>query len=550
MNNCEGYSVDQDPAPMLIVLPIEDAAKEYSKERFRPMLLLSPQLKQHIKGKADKKDKLGTIYVGLKSCNVYFGYAGSPITLASRAIRYVFNSEVDKFPSWSGREAAPGDLAEERTRTFWNRKIWEDSTPTVRGGNIWRAWEKSLQHRYYVPCPHCGVYQVLLWPQVKYPADNHDADAIKNQRLAWYECSHCKQKITDLHKPRMNAKGVWLAEGHQQIDTDGNITGEKPKSRHWGFHINCLYSPWLTFSEVAAKFISSKDDVEKLQNFINSWLGEPWEERVQSTSPDVLVEHMHNYAPGVVPDEAFVLTAGVDVQAHQLYYVIRAWGAHETSWLIREGFCEDFVTMEEIVGNTQYPCESHGRDPMGVTLAAIDTGHRTAEVYDFCRLRPWTMAVKGRGARQITAPFSAGFIDKFPGTNRPIAGGLTLYSLNVDIYKGKIHHLLKHGYGEPGYWHLHRETSTEYRKQFAAEHQVQRRMPNGGIKYEWRLVTNGAANHFLDCEVYSVAAADKLGIKFRKGPVRMARPQEEKAKPEPKQNAWVGDRGNNWGKRH
>lgn len=47
--------------------------------------------------------------------------------------------------------------------------------------------------------------------------------------------------------------------------------------RKVAFWMNTLYSPFVRFSEVVKEFLKSKDDPEQLQNFVNSWLAEPWE---------------------------------------------------------------------------------------------------------------------------------------------------------------------------------------------------------------------------------------------------------------------------------
>ena len=73
--------------------------------------------------------------------------------------------EVDGYPS--GGAGVEGDqiaLGIKRSETFWNRKIALGSTPTVKGtSRIEKAYEESDQRRYYVPCPHCGEFQVLEW---------------------------------------------------------------------------------------------------------------------------------------------------------------------------------------------------------------------------------------------------------------------------------------------------------------------------------------------------------------------------------------------------
>jgi phage terminase large subunit GpA-like protein len=99
--------------------------------------------------------------------------------------------EIDKYPRLSGREADPIKLASERQKTYWNKKTVKVSTPTTREGYIFREFEKSSKHRYYVPCPHCGKEQLLLFGGIKWPKKERNPDRIKTERLAWYECFEC-----------------------------------------------------------------------------------------------------------------------------------------------------------------------------------------------------------------------------------------------------------------------------------------------------------------------------------------------------------------------
>ncbi|CAI3958882.1 phage terminase large subunit family protein, partial [Commensalibacter papalotli (ex Botero et al. 2024)] len=43
-------------------------------------------------------------------------------------------------------------------------KIVSGSTPTIKGlSRIEKLYQEGDQRRFYVPCPHCGGYQVLEW---------------------------------------------------------------------------------------------------------------------------------------------------------------------------------------------------------------------------------------------------------------------------------------------------------------------------------------------------------------------------------------------------
>ena len=59
--------------------------------------------------------------------------------------------------------------------------------------------------------------------------------------------------------------------------------------------MNTLYSPFVRFSEVVNEFLDSKDDPEKLQNFVNSWLAEPWEDTKLKTNADLVTERQTEY---------------------------------------------------------------------------------------------------------------------------------------------------------------------------------------------------------------------------------------------------------------
>jgi len=77
-------------------------------------------------------------------------------------------------------EGDPVDLAIRRTGTFENRQIAMVSTPTIADvSRIEEVYHESDQRKYYVPCPHYGILQVLRWAQVKWPE--------RTPAEAWYE---------------------------------------------------------------------------------------------------------------------------------------------------------------------------------------------------------------------------------------------------------------------------------------------------------------------------------------------------------------------------
>ena len=500
MFNMVGYAVAQDPGPMLLVMPREDDAKSISSRRIIPMLFISPDLRSHLTSNSDDITKME---ISLDRMTIFLSGANSPAGLAQRPIRYLFLDETDKYPAFAGKESDPIKLATERTRTFWNRKIVKCSTPTTEEGYIFREYERTDMRKFYVPCPFCGKAQVLSWPQVKWPEGVRDPEEVKAGRLAWYECIKCKGRITDGMKQKILTKGEWISENQQ--------SGKR--STRAGFWINAIYSPWLSFSEIAAEWLNSYQRPELLMNFVNSWLAEPWREVIGRTRPDEIKALARSYSAGTVPEGVLVLTGGVDVQKDHFYVVIRGWGYLQESWLILAARLESWDDVVQVMFRTSYQPENTNLGALPVRVTCIDTGYRTSEVYEVCReWRDITRPIKGRD--QLGGiPFRVTNLDKFPDGS-VLPGGLQLWNLDTTYFKDKVMRLIKNtAVDAPGGWHIHQNPSEDYVKQLCGEAKVLvRDTKKRRFREEWRPVTTHAASHLFDAEVYATAGAEMLRV--------------------------------------
>jgi len=540
MFNMLGFIIDQDPGPTLVVLPRESDAKSVSCNRVLPMIQSSYVLRQHLPRLSDDITRLE---YHLERMILYFAGSNSPADLASRPIRYLFLDEIDKYPKFSGREADPIKLASERQKTFWNKKTVKVSTPTTRDGYIFREYEKSDRSRFYVPCPHCGKYQVLVFNQIKWPKSEKSTERIKNERLAWYECYHCNKHIKDYHKNKILLRGKWVPED-AELDDDGSVSGNIIRSKHRGFWINSLYSPWLTWSDIASEFLKSKDYIELLMNFVNSWLAEVWEEKIEETTVDKIRVLSREYDQGIVPDDVIVLTAGVDVQKDHFYYVIRGWGYYEESWLIRADRVEYWEDIADVLFKTEYK-RLLSNETLPVYMSCIDSGYRTDEVYRFCR--QWsdrTKAIKGQEELAGGRFYRASKIDINSRTGSVIKSGLVLWNLNVSQYKDKINRLI--ATRDPHKWHIFRNPTDEYLNQFTSEHKVLVRNRNTGrAKEVWQKKKTAMANHYLDAEVYAVAAADIIrALNIRKD--ESVRVHQQIVSQDTSRGNWIKKREGSW----
>ena len=500
-----GWAVSQDPGSAMVVYPTEDIARGVSKLRIQPLFESSPTVSErHIRNEST------TLEIHFWGGYICLSGANSPSSLASRPIRYLWLDEVDKYPPYLGEEADPISLARERTKTYTNRKVVQCSTPTVEKGAIYQSYlSADVRYAYHVPCPYCGYMQPFTMSGIKFPEQiredmrNAKGDPEKLREVAqrarassWYECSRCGEAITDSQKMSMLLKGQWVP--------DRDV--ERP--RHVAFHLNSIYAPALTFGDVAAEFIQAKDFPDRLRNFINSWLGEPWRENNIEIAVSEVMRHETQIPRGQVPREAWFLTGGVDVQKDYMVWEVRAWGRGATSWLVDCGRAETWDTITSIMDRGIWRTDDSR--VFHVRLCLVDAGFRTDEVYEFCSKRPDLYLPCKGSSRPLN-----GKLYTVTNIDRQGAAPMKLWIHDSGYWKGWVHSRIAREPGELGAWRVFARCPKDYAEQIVAERKVMALNRRTGVYEEvWEKVTSHAANHFLDTAVLNALAAELLQIRY------------------------------------
>ncbi|HIH0334388.1 TPA: phage terminase large subunit family protein [Serratia marcescens] len=506
LDHVVGYYLAHDPSPILIVQPRVEDAEDYSKNEIAPMLRDTPVLAE-ICGDPKAKDSNQTILkkTFANGANLTLVGANSPGGFRRITCRIILFDEVDGYPS--GGAGAEGDqiaLGIKRSETFWNRKIALGSTPTVKGtSRIEKAYEESDQRRYYVPCPHCGEFQVLEWggPETPYGIKwDKDENGEGIPESAYYVCRHNGCVIHHNEKSGMVKRGEWRAT--------------KPFKGHAGFHIWAGYSlfPNAAWKYLVAEWLRVKNDPLMRQTFINLVLGEPYEDRGEKAlSEKRLLERCEVYA-AEVPDGVAVLTAGIDTQDGRFEIEVTGWGRNEESWSIAFDVIEgDLETNEPWQRLDAYLKQVWRRaDGRGFTImaACMDSGgHHTQKVYEFAkeRLGRRIWAIKGesaRGGKRSPVWPTKKPTSKSKASFKPIIIGVNAAK---DTIRGRLH-IDPPAPGEPAasYMHFPADRDLNYFSQLLAERSVLK--VSGGQRYRVWEQLPGRANEALDCRVYSYAA--------------------------------------------
>ena len=530
LNNYVGHSVDQNPGPILVVQPSLEMAKTWSKDRLAPMIRDTPCLRGKVADAKARHSGNTVLHKVFPAGHLSIVGANSPTGLASRPIRDVLFDEVDRYPSSVGTEGDPLSLGEQRTRNFWNRKILYVSSPgDLETSRIWPEWLASDMRRYFVPCPHCDHYQVLVWKGVRWESEEVDGETVYDPATAVYVCEECGSIIEEIEKRRMLEEGEWHPTN--------------PRGRSPGFHISALYSPWVTWAELAALWLEKKRSQEELQTFVNLQLGEPWEERDQTFEPTELASTAKRF-PAEIPNGVGLLTASVDVQDDRLEVAVKGWGEGEESWLITHERLHGDPEQDEVWQELEHMLTKTYRHESGRSLriraTMIDSGYLQDRVFRF---------IRGKEGRGIYASKGADsrVREALQRAKRPNRSRVKPWTINVHAFKTIIFRRLaltasREEPGGPGYMHFCAPTKTgadaEYFAQFGAE---TRKKVRQGRRFVYAFVQHRDRNEAIDLEVYALAALYALGDPLVKRLGKMAdvlgepveEGAEEKAAPRP-----------------
>ena len=486
--NAIGFWIDHAPGIILCVWPSLDMVRRNSRTRIEPLVDGTPALRRKI-APPRAKDPGNTVsqkeFTG--GALVMTG-ANSATGLRSLPARYLVLDEVDAFPADADGEGDPVALAIQRTVTFrGRRKIMLVSTPTDAGASrIEKAFAESDQRRYFVPCPHCGAFQALKWAGVRWPEGE--------PRKAFYACEECGGVIEERHKPALLAGGGWRPTAPR-----GGRTA--------GYHLSARYSPVEAWSGIAAEFRAVRKDPVRLKPWINTRLGEPFEDRDGAGfEPETLATRCEDFGE-LLPEGVVALTAGVDVQNDRLALEIVGWGAGEESWsILYEEIWGDPAKRDvwtaldaELTRLHRHP--RAGR--MSVRASCVDSGgHHTQTVYAYARERATrsVWAIKGRGGVGVPV---------WP--RRPPRAREKIYApfiIGVDAAKETIVTRLRLAEAGPGYCHFPIGRDVDYFRQLGAERRL-RTWRKGVAVMEWRK-DPALRNEALDCRVYAYGALQGL----------------------------------------
>jgi phage terminase large subunit GpA-like protein len=510
-----GYFAEHRKRNQLIYQPTDSDAHDFVKDEIDTMLRDVDVLSSLLRCDPEKRTKDNTsdkkVFAG-STLDIKGGK--TPRNYRRMTKDCVYYDELDGFDQDIEGEGDPLSLGDVRIETSSFPKSIRGSTPKVKGmSQIEDSFNESDVKFYrHLPCPHCDHYHPLEWKHMSFDKDDHTT--------AHFVCVKCSGKITYDQYSDMDKRGVWRSEDGTEIDDEGNFINSDGSycmpPYHVGFHIWSAYSYFMPWSSLVKEFILAREEqkkgkLKKLKSFVNTRLGETWEETGDTVDDHVLMRHRENYGL-ILPDDVKVITAAVDVQDDRLEIEWVGWGDGEQSWGLEYRRLYGNISRAEVWNILEEEINKQFVDKDGMImqakLACIDSGgHFTDQVYQFCaRNRRKYIPVKGHD--KMGQP-----IAKMPTTaNRR---GVYLVMVGTDTAKELIYERYALSSAGPGYCHYNSEAygyDDEYFEQATAETRI-KRYRKGIAYFEW-IKENSVRNEALDIRVYGTAAIRLLQQHF------------------------------------
>jgi len=488
-NNVIFYYMDYYPCPMLQILHTEDIAKTHMKDKLIPSLKAMESLKDKVIWAKSNQGGTTRTEIQFKGGSLKLGWAQTPSTFASMSRRVVICDDIDRWKDDVGSEGNPVALAKRRAAAFRNKKIFINSSPTLKGDSlIEEEFNETDQRHYFVPCPECGEFVRFEKENFIYEFDEERGELTSDVKFC---CPKCGSLIDESKKMEMLQKGKWIPLN--------------PKSSKKGYRLPAFYSPWFSWNEAFSEYVKAlKKEKEGKFEFMKTWVNtieaRPYENKFEVNEINIEVENLlkrKEKYPAEVPKGVKVLTAGVDTQDNRFEIEVVGWGEGYESWSIDYkiiyGDPADIETQKELDEYLKRTFEHKSGNKMKIIAVAIDTGgHKTQAVYEFCKKRFLRGVFAIKGSNKKDAPITTG---RFSIKNK---GKVPLFQIGVNTAKDEIYSAIEVETPGPLYCHFPNKDiyDEEYFKQFLAEKRV-----NGSWVKKGR-----ARKEALDCRVYARAA--------------------------------------------
>jgi hypothetical protein len=510
------YGLQIEPSRAAMYDLTESALKEFSDDKFTPLIDSTDAILQLIPDQAYRRTKFftSTNYgaIRLLSANV----------LAARNSKTLERITCDE--SWAYGENWLDQIKDRMSSYSWSWQMFLPTSGQTKGSELDEMWERSTKRTWHIKCDCCDEYIPYIWRQEatgdeipiggmrwaakeEYTSDNGQIDFSALAASVYYECQLCGGKLDAniAKQKKRNLSGKYIPlnpAGDESLDF---------------YHYNAMaHIPWAKLVEQfkLAQLDRERGSLDALENFIRKRLAESWTES-DHVSADVQVSAKGGYAlnePWNVANQFTFCT--VDVQKDHYYYVIRSWAIVDGTLRSRLLDCRKVVTTAEIRESCdRWKIPQNALGTGGACRVFLDGNYNTNQVQRIALENGW-MVFRGDSAkdymnqdgfRRIYSDLKP--VDAYDGTAQSRAGRVGQFFFSKQSAKNRLSLLrsLKDHRGNLVWTHAD-DAGEMYERQINAWAKIAKTKPDGSVYYDW-INRDKHNDHYYDCEAMQAVCA-------------------------------------------
>jgi hypothetical protein len=374
------------PIPMAYAINNKEDARKISKDRLQNWIKHNNLLDEI----GEEEDSLTNLTFFFKACTLHMLSASTLGDWHNKSIELFIMDELDQHPHHKG-QGTTVEMARERCKRPKNAKIIGFSTPGETN-QIETEWKKGTMEEVRFPFPCCGHVQALKKENLVFSAKEFKDlaggyDLEKVEHGAYFKCELCGGKLLDHQK----MAAMQTCEYH--------ATNKKSSPSIRSAHVWDAYSYFVTFGQIAIKWIQAEGDVTRLERLYRGTFGEQYDMAGRTHKHADILDCRGTYARGTIPFVPTLFCAAIDVQKDVAKASKLAVDAKGNFFVI------DWTTqwtIEDAIEWCRDPSLGPDETPTYISHAFIDEGHRFEQVRRLCLANlPTFWPVKGRPGVQM-----------------------------------------------------------------------------------------------------------------------------------------------------
>lgn len=528
----------QAPCMMMFATRNEELCKRVIR-RYWHMLDNTPELKHHLP--IERFRNATRVNFTHNTAEIIGTWAGSKSGLADESIPVGAANEVDKWEHAStSTEGDPLPRFLKRGGEWPDRKFLIESTPGEEGhSRVERGRLIGTNHRYMVPCPHCGYFQEIVFGNGKEPPGifwdkpkSGVSELTLARKTAHYVCGNpgCHKRIHDVHQFEMSNRGVWVPEGCEvdhdramqardlpQFDRSWLIGEPARDGNIYSSQLSVFHALFHGYGEMAVDFLRKREKEADRRQWLNEEAGLTWSRQRRTQKWRELYARIcdRSLPPSVVPVWASMLTAAIDRQKDFFVWAVFAWGPGNRHHLVEYGDAESLEAIRAEILSHEYQHED-GEGGLRIAFTLVDNGYRPdSAVEEFC-----LQSVTQHGIHVWTCEGSEGRL-KFdveerqkprakPGHEPQPRDGMVFYAVDTWRTQEWIEKLLHaRQLGDPGSGSIHAadvEQHQDLLEQLLNEELKVKQTATGHESRRWERVNSDIPNDYRDIWRYAFCA--------------------------------------------